>query len=118
MLKLAEQLNQANIQVSFINTEYNHDRLLLSANLPSFYQHHPNFHFLFFSDGLPPDHPRVGKGFLEFLFSVKAVTEPALCELLVSLSKKTGQPQTCIIADVAMSSSALEVAKEFEISYV
>ncbi|OMO97360.1 UDP-glucuronosyl/UDP-glucosyltransferase [Corchorus olitorius] len=120
MLKLAELLSHAsNFHVSFINTEYVHQHLLPSIDIQAFYRRFPNFHFLSISDGLPVYHPRSGKHAFELLSSLRAVTKPELCKLLVSLSRETEemrrQPPTCIIADGIMSCSAIEAAEEFGI---
>ncbi|OMO97362.1 UDP-glucuronosyl/UDP-glucosyltransferase [Corchorus olitorius] len=114
MLKLAELLSYANIQVTFINTEHVHQHFIPSIDIQAFYRRCPNFQFLSISDGLPLDHPRSGKHFVDLFSSVRAVTKPELCQLLVSLSREGRlQPPTCIIADGIMSCSAIEVAEEF-----
>ncbi|XVF08195.1 hypothetical protein REPUB_Repub06bG0205300 [Reevesia pubescens] len=116
MLKLAELLSYADFQVTFINTEYVQDRLLPSIDIQAFQSRFPKFQFLSIPDGLPPNHPRSIKHILDVFLSTRAVTKPALLELLISLSHKAAaQPPTCIIADGIMSSSAIDAAEEFGI---
>ncbi|OMO80035.1 UDP-glucuronosyl/UDP-glucosyltransferase [Corchorus capsularis] len=117
MLKLAELLSQAKakagsiqIQITIINTQHTHQRLLVTSNLKEFQQTHPNIQFLTFPDGLPPEHPRVGRGFKEFISALKTVA-PALREVFLSMTL----PATCFIADMIMSTSAVEVANEFQV---
>ncbi|KAE8684787.1 UDP-glucosyl transferase 85A3 [Hibiscus syriacus] len=110
LLKLAELLSHAGFQVTFINTQYIHRRLLLSIDVDAFQRRFPNFHFLSIPDGLPPHHPRS----LEYLLpSIGSATLAALRRLLVSdLLNRTA---TCIIADGIMPSSAVTAGEEFRI---
>ncbi|KAK6290561.1 hypothetical protein POUND7_002102 [Theobroma cacao] len=115
MFRLAELLSHANFQVTFLNTQRNHDLLLLSSDIPAFRSRYPNFQLLSYPDKVPlglDPHRRSEQGFVDLLLSTKAAAKPALSELL---EKKTGRrPPTCIIADWAiMCSSAMDVAKEF-----
>ncbi|XWS67159.1 hypothetical protein CRYUN_Cryun05aG0263200 [Craigia yunnanensis] len=117
MLKLAELLSYASFQVTFINTEYVHDRFLPSIDIQAFYRRCPKFQFLSIPDGLHPDNPRSIKDTIDLLLSIGAATKPALRQLFVSLNRKAGRQQhpTCIIADGIMPSSAIDVAEEFGI---
>ncbi|XP_007026845.2 PREDICTED: 7-deoxyloganetic acid glucosyltransferase [Theobroma cacao] len=114
MLKLAEFLSRASFQVTFINTQRIHDRLL-STDLLARY---PEFQFLTIPDVVPRDRPRSGTmcpG--DFLLATGPVIKPALRQLLISLCKKKGrwQPATCIIEDGLLSSSVIDVAEEFQV---
>ena len=117
MLKLAELLSYAGLQVTFINTEYVHDRFLPSVDIQAFYRRFPKFQFLSIPDGLPPDHPRSNKHIGDLLLFIIAATKSGLRQLLVSLSRKAGRQQhpTCIIADGLLSSSAIDAGEEFGI---
>ncbi|KAL5809203.1 hypothetical protein ACOSQ3_029894 [Xanthoceras sorbifolium] len=111
MMKLAKLLNHAKFQVTFVNTDHNHDRLMNTmsyTDLTSFYNRFPTFLFRSIPDGLQPDHPR------------SAVSKPAFRRLLMSSSSETGrwQPPTCIIADGIMSFVAIEVAEELGIPII
>ncbi|XVE76470.1 hypothetical protein DITRI_Ditri12bG0175800 [Diplodiscus trichospermus] len=115
MLKLAELLSYANFQVTFVNTEYVHDRFLSSIDIQAFYRRCPKFQFLSIPDGLPADHPR--STLYDLLWPMTAATKPALRQLLVSLSGKAGRQQhpTCLIADGILSSSVIDATEEFGI---
>ncbi|KAE8663028.1 UDP-glucosyl transferase 85A3, putative isoform 2 [Hibiscus syriacus] len=110
MLKLAELLSHAGLQVTFINTQHIHHLLLPSIDTDALYRRFPNFNFLSIPDGLPPHHPRT---FLNIFPSISSATVTALCHMLVSdLSCTT---TTCIIADGIMSSSVVTAGEEFGI---
>ncbi|KAF2294125.1 hypothetical protein GH714_007685 [Hevea brasiliensis] len=53
MLKLAKILHSNGFQITFVNTEYNHRRLLKSRG-PNSLDGLPDFHFEAIPDGLPP----------------------------------------------------------------
>ncbi|KAM7478988.1 hypothetical protein LguiA_027201 [Lonicera macranthoides] len=110
MLKLAKILHHKGFQITFVNTEYNHNRLIKSRG-PAALAGLPDFHFEAVPDGLPPT-------------AADATQDiPSLCEYtpkhclgpLLSLIKKLNEsdsPVTCIISDGAMSFT-LNAAEEF-----
>lgn len=110
MLKLAKILHHKGFQITFVNTEYNHNRLLKSRG-PTALAGLPDFHFEAIPDGLPPT-------------AADATQDiPSICEYtpkhclgpLLSLIKKLNEsdsPVTCIISDGAMSFT-LNAAEEF-----
>ncbi|KAJ0088943.1 hypothetical protein Patl1_31757 [Pistacia atlantica] len=117
MLSLAELLSHAGFHATFINTDYNNDRLLHNSDISSFHSRFPKFQFISIPDGLPPDHPRSGRLYIRDLFqSSRTVFKPALRQLLISLKEGKGPCQlpTCIIADGILC-FAIDVAQEFEI---
>ncbi|KAK4833343.1 hypothetical protein QYF36_015161 [Acer negundo] len=114
MMKLAELLNQAGSQVTFVNTDHNHDRLMSHTDLTSFHDRSPNFLFRSIPDGLRPDKARSASNFIEFLDTLQAVAKPAFRQLLIS----TGMRPTCIIADGIMSFAAIDVAEELGIPVI
>ncbi|KAK0592260.1 hypothetical protein LWI29_015909 [Acer saccharum] len=115
MLKLAELLSVAGLRITFLNSEYNHDRLTRHADVCSRYTHRfPGFQFKTITDGLPMDHPRVGHKFDEVLHSVKSVTPPLLKQMLIDDIKP---PVDCIISDGFMS-FAVDVANELGIPII
>lgn len=107
MLKLAELLSQAGHRITFLNSEYNHDRLTRHTDICSHYMRFPGFQFKTISDGLPMDHPRTGDKFQEMLHPVKSVTPPLLRELLIDSKPSV----TCVISDGFMS-FAIDVARQ------
>lgn len=115
MLKLAELLSVAGINVTFLNSEYNHSRLVRHTDVCSRYtQRFPGFQFKTVTDGLPMDHPRTGDRFEDVLYSVKSVTPPLLKEMLLNEIKP---PVNCIISDGFMS-FAIDVARDLGIPII
>ncbi|KAK7828073.1 7-deoxyloganetic acid glucosyltransferase [Quercus suber] len=104
-LKLAELLSLAGLNITFLNTDFNHDRLVLHSNILDRFASFPGFQFKTISDGLPADHPRAGDRFMELFDSFKLVTKPLFREMLCSgqLDSITGESVTCIIADGILS---------------
>ena len=104
-LKLAELLSLAGLNITFLNTDFNHDRLVLHSNILDRFASFPGFQFKTISDGLPADHPRAGDRFMELFDSFKLVTKPLFREMLSSgqLNSITGESVTCIIADGILS---------------
>ncbi|KAM4093878.1 hypothetical protein ACB094_06G152500 [Castanea mollissima] len=105
MLKLAELLSLAGLNITFLNTDFYHDRLVLHSNILDRFASFPGFQFKTISDGLPADHPRAGDRFMELFDSFKLVTKSLFREMLCSgqLNSVTGEAVTCIIADGILS---------------
>ncbi|TXG58720.1 hypothetical protein EZV62_016549 [Acer yangbiense] len=114
MMKLAELLNQAGSQVTFVNTDHNHDLLMSHTDLTSFHDRSPNFLFRSIPDGLRPGKARSLSNCKELLDTLQAVARPAFRQLLISTSMRP----TCIIADGIMSFAAIDVAEELGIPVV
>ncbi|KAK1562255.1 hypothetical protein Q3G72_008895 [Acer saccharum] len=114
MMKLAELLNQAGSQVTFVNTDHSHDLLMSHTDLTSFDDRSPNFLFRSIPDGLHPDRALSLSNIKELLDTLQAVAKPAFRELLISTSMRP----TCIIADGIMSFAAIDVAEELGIPVV
>nr|POF09717.1 7-deoxyloganetic acid glucosyltransferase [Quercus suber] len=100
MLILAELLCDAGFLITFVNSDYNHDRLERVMDIPAFYNRSPGFRFVSISDGLPLDQPRLGPIIFQLFFNTRTVSKPLFRELLISLRQSTERsPPTCIIAD-------------------
>ncbi|CAI0443461.1 unnamed protein product [Linum tenue] len=98
MLKLAELLCLAGgggIRVTFLNSDYNHKRLLQSSNAESRSQNYPGFRFETFDDGLPMDQLTKGEKISELLGEMDSKTRPVFKNLLVQIQP----PVTCVIGD-------------------
>ena len=120
MLKLAKILHYKGFHITFVNTEYNHKRLLKSRGAESL-DVFPSFRYETISDGLPESD------------DIEATQDiPALCEstrkhclvpfrnLLSKLNDTTSSnvpPVTCIVSDGVMSFT-LDAAAELGIPYV
>ncbi|XAR65881.1 7-deoxyloganetin glucosyltransferase [Bertholletia excelsa] len=119
MLKLAELLCLAGLQVTFLNTDHNHRRLLRHTDLQSRFAIYPQFCFETISDGLPDDHPRSGDRFMELFDGLEAVTRPLFKAMLTSGDQSSAyrRPVTCIIADGVLNFT-LPVAEEVGIPLI
>ncbi|CAN4092448.1 unnamed protein product [Withania somnifera] len=105
MLMLAKILHYKGFHITFVNTEYNHRRLLKSRG-PDSLRGLPSFRFETIPDGLPPseadstqDIPSLGK-------STTSTCLGPFKELLANLnntSSSDGPPVSCIISDGCMS---------------
>ncbi|KAG5250993.1 UDP-glucuronosyltransferase family protein [Salix suchowensis] len=120
MLKLAKLLHHRGFHITFVNTEYNHKRILKSRGLSSL-DGLPSFQFKAIPDGLPPSS------------STDATQDiPSLCEstrksctvpfknLIADLNDTSSSvvpPVTCIVSDGVMSFT-LEAAQELGIPEV
>ncbi|KAI3983114.1 hypothetical protein MKX01_007361 [Papaver californicum] len=124
MLKLAELLclsaGSRIKQVAFLNSDYNHHRLLRFTDVQTRFARFPGFRFETISDGLHADHPRSGDLLNEMFDSIKALTKPLLRKMLISSSSASGSytPVTCIIVDGIMSTFTMDVADELRIPVI
>lgn len=105
MMKLAELLNQAGSEITFVNTNHYHN------HFKSYHSRSPKFSFTSIPDGLPPDHPR---NIIDLLISFMVSAKQSIHQLLISLT----QLPTCIIADELMTSAAIDVAEELGIPVI
>ena len=105
VLNLAQLLSLAGLNITFLNTDHNHNRLVLHTNILDRFACFPGFQFKTIPDGLPDDHPRADERFREIFDSIKLVTKPLFREMMCSgqLNSATGQSVTCIIADGILS---------------
>ncbi|XP_059313760.1 7-deoxyloganetin glucosyltransferase-like [Lycium ferocissimum] len=118
MLKLAKLLHNNGIYVTFVNTEFNHNRLLRS-NGPHSLDGLPDFRFETIPDGLPagPDHDAT-----QDIPSLCASTSKNCSKPFRDLINKINVaainvPVTCIMSDGIMTFT-LEVAEELGIPEV
>ncbi|KAM0063887.1 putative 7-deoxyloganetin glucosyltransferase [Helianthus debilis subsp. tardiflorus] len=112
MMKLAKLLHLKGFHISFVNTHFNHKRLLRSQG-PSALDGLPDFRFYSIPDGLPPSDADSTQSSPDLCVSIpKHCLEP-FCELITRLNGASDVPQvTCIVFDGAMSFT-LEAAKKF-----
>ncbi|KAL7119368.1 hypothetical protein ACP275_02G058800 [Erythranthe tilingii] len=107
MLKLSKLLHTHGFFITFVNTEYNHRRLLKSGGGPAALAGSPDFRFATIPDGLPPSESEDSTQDIPSLCdsTSKTCLEP-FCNLLTELnsSGEAGVPPvSCIVADGAMS---------------
>ncbi|RVW73480.1 7-deoxyloganetic acid glucosyltransferase [Vitis vinifera] len=84
MLKLAELLSLAGLRITFLNSDYNHHRLLRYTNILDRYTRYPGFRFQTISNGLPLDRPWTGAGLRDMMDGIKATTKPLFREMVIS----------------------------------
>ncbi|KAK9115430.1 hypothetical protein Syun_022227 [Stephania yunnanensis] len=107
MLKLAELLSIAGLRVTFLNSDYNHHRLLSHSDVLTRFSRFPAFQFQTISDGLPLDNPRSAHQLLQLFDSLNATTKHLFRDRLLSLYPRPSS----IIVDGAMT-FAIDIAKE------
>ncbi|PIM97165.1 7-deoxyloganetic acid glucosyltransferase [Handroanthus impetiginosus] len=96
MLKLAELLCLADLQITFLR----------HSNIHTRFSSYPGFQIRTISDGLPENHPRGGK-FLELFDSLTNKTKPLFKEMLSGGNSRVN----CIIADWILGFTC-DVAKD------
>ncbi|KAI8532291.1 hypothetical protein RHMOL_Rhmol11G0202100 [Rhododendron molle] len=119
MLNLAKLLHQKGFHITFVNTEYNHRRLLKSRGSHSL-DGLPDFRYETIPDGLPPTDTDVTQDIPSLCQSTTKTCLPHFRELLCKLNDpalSTCPPVTCIVSDGCMSFT-VEAAEEFGIPKV
>ncbi|KAK9080760.1 hypothetical protein SSX86_000518 [Deinandra increscens subsp. villosa] len=101
MLKLAKILHSKGFLITFVNTEFNHQRLIRSRG-PEAVRGLPSFRFETIPDGLPP--PPNSDATQETTSLAKAIEENFLdpFKTLVTKVGASHSPVTCIVADLIM----------------
>lgn len=119
MLKLAELLAFQGLHVTFLNTHFNHNRLLLHADIRARFAAYPDFLFKTISDGLPDDHPRSADSLasLEAFDSINSMIKLHLKHMLESneLGSDNSPSVTCIIADGILAEFTTDIANQLGI---
>ncbi|KAG5531174.1 hypothetical protein RHGRI_025960 [Rhododendron griersonianum] len=119
MLKVAKLLHSKGFHITFVNTEYNHRRLLKSRG-PHAVDGWPDFRYETIPDGLPPTDTDVTQDMPAICQSTTKTCLPHFRELLYKLNDPVlsiGPPVTCIVSDGCMSFT-VEAAEEFEVPVV
>ena len=119
MLKLAKLLHHKGFYVTFVNTEYNHKRLLRSRG-PNSLDGLPDFHFETIPDGLPSSDADVSQDIPSLSVSISKNGILPLCNLISKLNNTSSwdrPPVTSIISDGCMSFT-LDAAEKFGIPNV
>lgn len=107
MLNLAKLLHQrAGFRITFVNTEFNHARLLRSD--PSFFSTSlDDFQFVTIPDGLPP--------LSDLDATLMALPFSHLVATLLETPSDESRGVSCILSDVFMSFTATPAAQQFNI---
>ncbi|MCL7038849.1 hypothetical protein MKW94_019623 [Papaver nudicaule] len=116
MLKLAELLCLSGINVTFVNTQQNHSRLLRNADVQSRFGQFPGFCFETISDGISASFSNPEDFITDLFDRLKNVIKPGFRELLTSnrLKSDARGPVSCIIADGVLG-FPIDVAEELGI---
>ncbi|XP_010066660.2 7-deoxyloganetin glucosyltransferase [Eucalyptus grandis] len=121
MLKLAKLLNTKGFNISFVNTEYNHRRLLKSRG-PRALDGFRGFQFLTITDGLPPSDADSSQDLMALCDAVRKNMSAPFSDLISNLNHSASNsdvpPVTCIFSDGAMSFATNEAAQEFGIPII
>jgi hypothetical protein len=119
MLNVAKLLHARGFDVTFVNTEYNHARLVRTRGEAAV-AGAPGFRFATIPDGLPPsDDDDVTQDIPSLCRSTKETCLAPFRRLLAQLNDPaTGHPPvTCVVSDVVMGFS-MAAAKELGLPYV
>lgn len=119
MLRLAKLLHLRGFHITFVNTEYNHERLLKSRGLNSL-NGLPSFQFKTIPDGLPPTSTDVTQDIPSLCQSTATTCLAPFKDLISKLNDTSSSnvpPVTCIVSDGVMSFT-LEAAQDFGIPEV
>lgn len=111
MLKLAKLLHHKGFHITFVNTEYNHKRLLKSRG-PNSLDGLPSFTFETIPDGLPPTDANATQDIPSLCESTRGKCLPYFRDLLSKLNCSPNiPPVSCIVSDGVMSFT-VEAAQE------
>jgi len=105
MLKLAKLLHHKGFHITFVNTEYNHKRILRSRGLNSL-DGLPSFQFKAIPDGLPPTSNDVTQDIPSLCESTSKTCMVPFKDLITNLNDTSSSnvpPVTCIVSDGVMS---------------
>nr|2PQ6_A Chain A, UDP-glucuronosyl/UDP-glucosyltransferase [Medicago truncatula] len=119
LFKLAKLLHLRGFHITFVNTEYNHKRLLKSRG-PKAFDGFTDFNFESIPDGLTPmeGDGDVSQDVPTLCQSVRKNFLKPYCELLTRLNHSTNVPPvTCLVSDCCMSFT-IQAAEEFELPNV
>uniref|UniRef100_A0A175YM48 Glycosyltransferase N-terminal domain-containing protein n=1 Tax=Daucus carota subsp. sativus TaxID=79200 RepID=A0A175YM48_DAUCS len=119
MLKLAKLLHHKGFHISFVNTDFNHRRLVKSNGLQAL-DGLPDFRFYSIPDGLPPSNPDATQD-VPLMCKYIPINCLAPFSKLISELNNTSvshvPPVTCIVSDGVMSFT-LKAAQQFGIPEV
>lgn len=122
MLKLAKLLHYSGFHITFVNTEYNHDRLLRSQG-PEKLNGVLGFHFETIPDGLPLVKGDVTQDISSLCDSTSSTCSVHLQALVTKLQNRSAAssteapPVTCIVADSVMTCAA-DAAEEIGVPFL
>ncbi|KAF7802666.1 7-deoxyloganetin glucosyltransferase-like [Senna tora] len=108
MTKLAKVLHSKGFHITFVNTEFNHKRLLRSRG-PNALHGLPDFRYVTIPDGLPPSDADATQHIPSLCYSTSHTCLAPFLELMASLKRSASAglvpPVTCIVSDGGMTFS-------------
>ncbi|KAK7848436.1 7-deoxyloganetin glucosyltransferase [Quercus suber] len=118
MLKLSKLLHHEGFHITFVNTEFNHQRFMKSRG-PNSLNGLPDFRFKTIPDGLPPSDINATQDIPSLCESIMNNFLAPFSDLLVKLNSATSDnpPVTCIVSDAPMPFT-ITAAQEFKIPVV
>ncbi|XP_062154892.1 7-deoxyloganetin glucosyltransferase-like [Alnus glutinosa] len=118
MLKISKLLHHRGFHITFVNTEFNHQRLLKSGG-PNSLDGLPDFQFRTIPDGLPPSDSNATQDIPSLCDSTMKNFLAPFSDFLVKLNAATSKnpPVTCIIAD-GFNAFAVTAAQELRVPVV
>ncbi|PRQ48629.1 putative 7-deoxyloganetin glucosyltransferase [Rosa chinensis] len=117
MMQLAKLLHSRGFRITFVNTEFNHRRLIRSRGSDSV-KGLPDFQFETIPDGLPPSDKDATQDVPAICDSTRKTCQGPFKELVTKLNSSSEVPQiTCIVSD-GLTGFGREVAKELGIPEV
>ncbi|KAK0576604.1 hypothetical protein LWI29_020459 [Acer saccharum] len=117
MLKVAKLLHNKGFHITFVNSEFNHKRLLKSRG-PKALDGLPTFRFETIPDGLPPMDVDATQDIPSLCFSTRKHGLAPFKQLLNKLNDSSDAPPvTCIVSDGVMSFT-LDAAEELGVPEV
>lgn len=103
LLKLAKLLHSRGFYITFVNSEFNHNRLLRSRG-PASVAGLPDFRFRAIPDGLPPSDKDATQDIPQLCASILENGLPPFLELINTINRSPDCPDvTCIVSDGHMS---------------
>ncbi|KAK6156837.1 hypothetical protein DH2020_011085 [Rehmannia glutinosa] len=117
LLKLAKILHSRGIYITFVNTEFNHNRFI-RAHGPESVSGLEDFQFKTIPDGLPPSDKDATQDITQLCDSLRKNGLPPFLDLIKSLNDSPDCPRvSCIVSDGHMSFT-LDAAEQFDIPEV
>lgn len=118
MLKLAKLLYLKGFRITFVNTEFNHQKVLKSRG-PDSLNGFPDFRFETIPDGLPPCDINGTQELVPLCYSIVKTYAGPLRSLITKLNETSacsyGFQVTCVVADACLSTQVESVIQDLHI---
>ncbi|CAL5431104.1 unnamed protein product [Camellia sinensis] len=114
MMQLAKLLHSRGFYITFVNTEFNHSRLVQSRG-PNSVKDSPFFKFQTIPDGVPPSNPNATQSVTSLLYYTQKHSLAPLRDLIRKLNSLEDSPPVSVVISDGIMSFAIEVAEELGI---